>query len=412
MKLPFLKLYVRDWRADPAIRACSPAARGLWVDLCTYMHEAEPMGHLIIGEERLGLNDAAKIAMYCTIPDVGLVAALLNELNQRRVLSIAADGTILSRYLVRQGEASDRARENGRKGGNPTLLPSFHDDRYLQPPASPSRLVTREESPPARALTDSIVEATEASGVNPRLKLAGATLETRDQSLDLPGERDAQARAENFGTHQKPDAAAPALVASRPVGSRAPEAAVARVGVALGGAEPGGAYPAFPTAEWPHGRFFGDVAGGGPVDAPAVADPTRSPVPAIAFARWFVEAGSAIGAIRCVDQNLQIRRESLETAAALLTAHGRDECEARAHRLFAAHLNTDRQRIIRPPTIAALEAWWDSAQLRPEQRGNSDRPTPRPRSLRPIAGGRPPLRYVEVETPSGPMMIWKRVGAA
>lgn len=351
MKLPFLKLYVRDWRADPAIRACSPAARGLWVDLCTYMHEAEPMGHLIIGEERLGLNDAAKIAMYCTIPDVGLVAALLNELNQRRVLSIAADGTILSRYLVRQGEASDRARENGRKGGNPTLLPGFHDDRYLQPPASPSRLVTREESPPARALTDSIVEATEASGVNPRLKLAGATLETRDQSLDLPGERDARARAENLEPERE-------------------------------------------------------------TTASLSADPTHSSVPAIAFARWFVEAGSAIGAIRCLDASLHVRRESLETAAALLSAHGRDECEARAHRLFAAHLNTARQRIIRPPTIAALEAWWDSAQLRPEQRGSSDRRTPRPRSLRPIAGGRPPLRYVEVEAPSGPMMIWKRVGAA
>jgi len=141
-------------------------------------------------------------------------------------------------------------------------------------------------------------------------------------------------------------------------------------------------------------------------------DPTRSPVPAIAFARWFVEAGSAIGAIRCVDQNLQIRRESLEVAATLLTAHGRDECEARAHRLFAAHLSTDRERIIRPPTIVALEAWWDSNQLRAERRVDSDRRASAPRSLRPIAGGRSPLRYVEVETPSGPMMIWKRVGAA
>jgi len=128
-------------------------------------------------------------------------------------------------------------------------------------------------------------------------------------------------------------------------------------------------------------------------------DPTRSPVPAIAFARWFVEAGSAIGAIRCADQNLQIRRESLETAAALLTAHGRDECEARAHRLFAAHLSTDRDRIIRPPTIVALEAWWDSAQLRPERREDSDRGASALRSLRPIGGGfRAPAKLAQTET--------------
>jgi len=375
MNQPYFRFFHQQYLGDTKLAGCSPAAQGVWLRLIAFMYQSR--GALVIAGERLGVAQIETIARWFFRQDVEALRAEIEELIAREQIEVADDGTLWSRRVVDETAATERSAANGRKGGRPNLkLPGIEENNLG---VNSSRVPQEKE---------------------------------KEKEKEYKLERDAQARAENFGTHQKPNAAAPALVASRPVGSRAPEAAVARVGVALGGAEPGGAYPAFPTAEWPHGRFFGDVAGGGPVDAPAVADPTRSPVPAIAFARWFVEAGSAIGAIRCVDQNLQIRRESLETAAALLSAHGRDECEARAHRLFAAHLNTARQRIIRPPTIAALEAWWDSAQLRPEQRGNSDRRTPRPRSLRPIAGGRPPLRYVEVETPSGPMMIWKRVGAA
>ena len=48
MTKPWLKFYPADWRADPRLRMCSLAARGLWIELMSYMHEGEPYGHLTI----------------------------------------------------------------------------------------------------------------------------------------------------------------------------------------------------------------------------------------------------------------------------------------------------------------------------------------------------------------------------
>ena len=45
-KLPWMKFYPADWRADPALRMCSLAARGLWMEMLSIMHEADPRGSL------------------------------------------------------------------------------------------------------------------------------------------------------------------------------------------------------------------------------------------------------------------------------------------------------------------------------------------------------------------------------
>jgi hypothetical protein len=38
-KLPAFLFYPGDWMKDPQLRACSPAARGIWIDLLCAMHE-------------------------------------------------------------------------------------------------------------------------------------------------------------------------------------------------------------------------------------------------------------------------------------------------------------------------------------------------------------------------------------
>jgi hypothetical protein len=96
-------------------------------------------------------------------------------------------------------------------------------------------------------------------------------------------------------------------------------------------------------------------------ESPAVIFPARD------FARWFVTEGLRVGAIpahRGLDIALAVRRESLEDAASLLTAYGREECERRAMRLFEAR---KANQIKREPTIAALSAtWgWEEIQGRP-----------------------------------------------
>ena len=48
MKRPWFKFYPSDWRADQALRSCSVAARGLWIECMCIMHEADPYGHLVV----------------------------------------------------------------------------------------------------------------------------------------------------------------------------------------------------------------------------------------------------------------------------------------------------------------------------------------------------------------------------
>ena len=48
MKRPSFQFYPGDWLRDPALRACSLAARGLWADVLCYMHQGAPYGHLAL----------------------------------------------------------------------------------------------------------------------------------------------------------------------------------------------------------------------------------------------------------------------------------------------------------------------------------------------------------------------------
>lgn len=45
-KLPALMFYTGDWLKDPQVRRCSPATRGVWVDLLCYMHEDDQCGRI------------------------------------------------------------------------------------------------------------------------------------------------------------------------------------------------------------------------------------------------------------------------------------------------------------------------------------------------------------------------------
>ncbi len=45
-KLPYLPLYTGDWLKDPALTLCTPATRGVWIDLLAVMHELDRSGEL------------------------------------------------------------------------------------------------------------------------------------------------------------------------------------------------------------------------------------------------------------------------------------------------------------------------------------------------------------------------------
>ena len=136
MATPWMKWYPRDWRADPALRSCSLAARGLWIELIGYMHEAHPYGHLLIGG---GSPTHAEIGRFTGVHH-NAVTALVTELVSRGVASVSPEGVIFSRRMVRDNEKALKNRENGAKGGNPELVKTDNPEVKAQIPEARSQI--------------------------------------------------------------------------------------------------------------------------------------------------------------------------------------------------------------------------------------------------------------------------------
>lgn len=115
---PWMKFYPLDWRGDPRLRMCSFAARGLWIDLMSYMHEGKPYGHLTIDGVAPDLSGIAAL----TGRPVAETKKTLAELEARQVFSRTLEGTIYSRRMVRDAEKAARDKANGSGGGNPALI--------------------------------------------------------------------------------------------------------------------------------------------------------------------------------------------------------------------------------------------------------------------------------------------------
>lgn len=112
-----MKFYPADWRSDEALRSCSIAARGLWVEMMALMHVAEPCGSLLVKGRR---PDKRQLASLCGISEKEC-GALLIELEGMAVFSRDDDGTIFSRRMRRDAEKAVKDRENGSCGGSPLL---------------------------------------------------------------------------------------------------------------------------------------------------------------------------------------------------------------------------------------------------------------------------------------------------
>lgn len=114
---PWFKWFPSDWRADPALHVCSLAARGLWIEMLGIMHEASPRGSLLISGKAPTVEQLAAV-VGASASDV---SALLSELESAHVFTRRKNGVIVSRRMEKDEEKTRKNRENGKKGGNPSL---------------------------------------------------------------------------------------------------------------------------------------------------------------------------------------------------------------------------------------------------------------------------------------------------
>ena len=114
---PWLKFYPTDWRSDPALRMCSLAARGLWIEMIAVMHEAVPYGHLLVSGRS---PTDAQLAVLAGAPS-DQITDMLGELDAAGVFSRTREGVIYSRKMTRTAKKAAIAKKNGKNGGNPAL---------------------------------------------------------------------------------------------------------------------------------------------------------------------------------------------------------------------------------------------------------------------------------------------------
>lgn len=114
---PGMFFFAADWRSELTVLACSEVSRYLWFEMLLIMNESDPRGYLLINGES---PDPETIAMI-TRTDPADVDRRLSELERRGVFSRTKSGVIYCRKMVRDEKKARISRENGKKGGNPTL---------------------------------------------------------------------------------------------------------------------------------------------------------------------------------------------------------------------------------------------------------------------------------------------------
>jgi hypothetical protein len=148
--LPWGKFWWRDWLTDPNLSACSLAAQGLWMRCLCIMAHSNPVGHLMLPPSHKNESEARQIARMVLAYGKG-VGPLLIELEMRGVFSRDADGTIVSRRMVRDAERSEQGRSHiEKRWGKPNSKPIRGDSHASPKPKGTNgqtQTQTRKESP-------------------------------------------------------------------------------------------------------------------------------------------------------------------------------------------------------------------------------------------------------------------------
>jgi DNA-binding transcriptional ArsR family regulator len=104
--LPWFKFYSRTWSGNQRLRMVSLAARGLWVEMLSLMHEAEPYGYLVVNGKPISVQQLARAV---SVADAE-VEVLLQELKGAGILHIDRRKRIYSPRMIRERSLSEKGR--------------------------------------------------------------------------------------------------------------------------------------------------------------------------------------------------------------------------------------------------------------------------------------------------------------
>lgn len=160
-KLPALQFYIGDWLKDPKLSMCSPATRGIWMDLLCAMHELDRSGLIT------GTTDQLARLCRCTAVEISAAIAELKETKAADVTERNGNVTVANRRMQR--EAKLREDNNNRVRKHRGNAPVTEMKRKCNTPSSSSASasvtnVTGGHDPPtgengsSQALSEQIVK--------------------------------------------------------------------------------------------------------------------------------------------------------------------------------------------------------------------------------------------------------------
>lgn len=161
MSKPWLKFYPGDWQSEVTLKRVSRAARSLWLDILCLIHQG--------GDGRLqfnGDNPTERDLSAVLGDDPRTIRKLLAELENAGVFSRDEQNFITSRRILRDNFKAEQDKNNGKLGGNPSLINNDLGGMGVNPEVKAQKLEARnqkleeekKEKEPRQAAPDAVLD--------------------------------------------------------------------------------------------------------------------------------------------------------------------------------------------------------------------------------------------------------------
>lgn len=176
------KFYWSDWESDEALKLCSPGAQALWMRMLCICAKSD--GYLVIAGKALDVEDMARSTGW-PLADVRKWWA---ELKRWKVFSTTGRGKVYCRRMEKEARRSEIARENGSKGGNPSLTKQTENPNRVNQKSNPRPTKTPGTRARLNHLPDTREKEPNGSSLSPgepaRAKPKGKSIPIGDWSPD------------------------------------------------------------------------------------------------------------------------------------------------------------------------------------------------------------------------------------